>query len=333
MRYIVFPGCSLEKGAVGYPYWQSIEAILSHLGIELVEVDDWNCCGATEYIALNRMAAYALVARTLALAAKTDGLREMVAPCSACYLNLSKADTYLTQDTRLAEKVNRALAAGGLHYHPGSVKTRHFLDVIVNDVGYKKIAEKVTKPLKGLRIAPYYGCLIGRPAFYGQIDDPEYPVTLDKLLRVLGAEVVDYPVKAHCCGGHMTQISEATAFDLIRRLIKSAADSHADLIVTVCPMCQMNLDGFQNAMNRYFKTDYRIPVLYFTQMMGLAFGESARRVGIGTEIVDARPALSRIGVEVPSADEVKSAARARRSKEALPMPVMPEEEEEVTVYD
>ncbi len=327
MRYSVFPGCSLEKGAIGYPYWQSMEAVLQPLGIELVEVDDWNCCGATEYIALNRMASYALVARTLALAAKTEGLREMVAPCSACYLNLSKADTYLTQDATLAEKVNLALTAGGLHYKPGAVKTRHLLDVIVNDVGYKTIEANVVKPLTGLRIAPYYGCLIGRPAFYGQIDDPEYPVTLDKLMRALGAEVVDYPMKAHCCGGHMTQISEATAFDLIRRLVKGAADYHADLIVTVCPMCQMNLDGFQNAMNRYYKTDYQIPVLYFTQMMGLAFGKSARELGIGAEIVDARPALSRIGVQVPPVEEAKPARKPRRPKEALPMPAMPNGEE------
>lgn len=328
MKYSVFPGCSLEKGAIGYPYWQSMEAVLKPLGVELVEVDDWNCCGATEYIALNRMAAYALVARTLALAAKTDGLREMVAPCSACYLNLAKTDTYLTQDTPLAEKVNVALEAGGLHYKPGSVKTRHLLDVIVNDIGYKPIEDQVTKPLAGLRIAPYYGCLIGRPAFYGQIDNPEYPVTLDKLMRALGAEVVDYPMKAHCCGGHMTQISEASAFEMIRRLVKGAADYKADLIVTVCPMCQMNLDGFQGAMNRYFKTDYHIPVLYFTQMMGLAFGESARTLGIGSEIVNARPALARIGVEVPPVEEEgKPVKKPRRPKEALPLPTMPGREE------
>ncbi len=328
MRYSVFPGCSLEKGAAGYPYWQSMEAILKPLGVELVEVDDWNCCGATEYIALNRMAAYSLIARTLALAAKTDGLREMVAPCSACYLNLSKADKYLTDDAALADKVNVALGAGGLHYKPGTVKTRHLLDVIVNDVGYKAVEQQATKSLAGLRIAPYYGCLLTRPAVYGQTDSPEYPTALDKLMKVLGAEVVDYPMKAHCCGGHMTQISEASAFDMIRRLVKGAADYHADIIVTVCPMCQLNLDGFQGAMNRYYKGDYHVPVLYFTQMMGLAFGLDAATLGIGAEIVDARPALSRIGVQVPPPEEeAKPAHKPRRPKEALPMPVMPGSEE------
>jgi heterodisulfide reductase subunit B len=288
-------------------------------------VEDWNCCGATEYIALNRMAAYALVARNLAQATKNDGLKEMVAPCSACYLNLSKCDAYLTEDAALALNVNAALAEGGLSYKPGSIKVRHLLDVVVNDVGYERVATRVTQPLTGLRVAPYYGCLVGRPAFYGQIDSPEYPVTLDKLLKVLGAEVVDYPMKAHCCGGHMTQISEAVAFELIRRLVKGAADYQADLIVTVCPMCQLNLDAFQGGMNRYFKSDYHVPVLYFTQMMGLAFGYDAVELGIGAELVDARPALARIGVQVPQAPA--PARKPRRPKEALPMPAMPQEQE------
>ncbi len=325
MKYLIYPGCSLEKGAAGYPYWQSTLAAAQALDIELVEVDDWNCCGATEYIALNRMAAYALIARSLALASKMNGYREMIAPCSACYLNLSKADKYLGEDASLAAKVNTALAEGGLSYQPGTIKTRHLLDVLVNDVGYAAIAQRVTKPLKGLRIAPYYGCLIGRPAFYGQIDDPEYPTALDKLLKTLGAEVVDYPMKAHCCGGHMTQISESVAFDLIHQLVKGAADYNADLIATVCPMCQLNLDGFQGAMNRYYKTNYQMPVLYFTQMMGLAFGLDAATLGIGAEVVDARPALSRIGVQVPPPAEEPLARKSHKSKEALPMPVMPEE--------
>jgi heterodisulfide reductase subunit B len=302
-------------------------AILKPLEIELVEIEDWNCCGATEYISLNRMAAYALIARNLAQAVKTDGPKQMIAPCSACYLNLNKCDHYLGEDEKLAAKVNAALAAGGLSYQPGTIKMRHLLDVVVNDVGYDAIAAKVTKPLKGLRVAPYYGCLIGRPQFDGRIDEPEYPVTLDKLMKVLGAEVVDYPMKAHCCGGHMTQISEGVAFDLIRRLVKGAADYHADLIVTVCPMCQLNLDAFQGAMNRYFKTDIHMPVLYYTQMMGLAFGFDAATLGIGAELVDARPALARIGVEVPPPAEETRKHKPRRPKEELPMPTMPGREE------
>jgi heterodisulfide reductase subunit B len=314
MKYSYFPGCSLERNAAAYH--QSTMAVAEVLGIELAEIEDWNCCGATEYIALNRTAAYALVARNLAQATKNDGIKQLVAPCSACYLNLVKTDRHLREAPRLAENVNLALAEGGLHYTPGTIQVRHSLDVIVNDLGYDAVAAKVTKPLYGLRVAPYYGCLIVRPT-YQAFDDPEYPTTMDKLLRVLGAEVVYYPLKAHCCGGHMTQISEEVGFDLIHQLVKGAADYEADLVVTLCPMCQLNLDAFQGAMNRHFKTNYHMPVLYFTQMMGLAFGLDAGKLGIGAELVDARPALAKIGVEPPPEEPKK---KEKRPKEALPMP-------------
>ena len=177
----------------------------------------------------------------------------------------------------MAERTNAALAAGGLHYDPGSLRIRHLLDVIVDDVGLEALAAKVTRPLHGLRLAPYYGCLIVRPPLNGDRAadgaNPEYPTHLDRLLRKLGAEVVDYPLKTHCCGGHMTQISAETAYELIRRLLQMRRSEYeADCIVTVCPMCQLNLDAYQSQVNRHFGTDFRLPVLYFTQMIGLALG-------------------------------------------------------------
>jgi heterodisulfide reductase subunit B len=196
------------------------------------------------------------------------------------------------------------------------------LDVIVNDAGYDAVAARVTKPLHGLRVAPYYGCMIVRPGYQGGFDDPEYPKTLDRLMAALGAEVVDFPLKAQCCGGHMTQISEPVALEMIRRLIKNASDYEADIIVALCPMCQLNLDAYQESVNKFFKTNYKVPVLYFTQLMGLAFGLPAAELGIGKEFVDARPALAKIGVEVPVAEVPK---KKKPSKEALPMPRMPEE--------
>lgn len=322
LRYNYFPGCSLERNAEAYH--KSAMAIAGPLGLEFQEIDDWNCCGATEYISLHMLASYALIARNLAQAVKGNGALDLVAPCSACYLNLSKCDKYLRADADLAEKVNVALAAGGLSYKPGAVKVRHLLDVLVNDVGCDKMKARVTRPLKGLRVAPYYGCLISRPGLRTDEHDPEYPTSLDDLLACLGAEVVDFPLKTHCCGGHMTQISEGTGFELIRRLVKGAADYHADMIVTVCPMCQLNLDAFQGAMNRYFKTAYQVPVLYYTQMMGLAFGLGAEALGIGSELVDGRPALAKIGVEVPPPAE--AAPKKKRDDKSLPMPKMPAHE-------
>jgi len=320
--YRYYPGCSLEKNARSYH--QSLMAIAGQLGLKLDRVKDWNCCGATEYISLAVLPAYALAARNLALAAPDNGdPAELVAPCSACFLNLIKADKYLQRRPDLSEKVNVALAEGGLHYDPGSVKVRHLLEVIVRDMGFDAVHAQVEQPLTGLRVAPYYGCLIVRPGFDGSFDDPEYPTTLDRLLDTLGASVVDYPVKAHCCGGHMTQISEAIALELLRRLLKNAADEGADVIATLCPMCQLNLDAYQDAVNRHFGTDYDIPVLYFTQLMALAFGISPEAAGIGQEFVDARPALARIGME--SEEEKPTARSRRRDKVALPMPAMPEE--------
>ncbi len=320
MKYSYYPGCSLERNAIAYH--QSTMAVAAPLGIEFAEVEDWNCCGATEYIAIELLPAYALIARNLALAAsQASNGGQLVAPCSACFLNLSKTNYYMTDSPELAGQVNAALAAGGLHYEPGSVQVRHLLEIIVNDVGYEAVAEKVTKPLYDLRVAPYYGCLIVRPGFEGVFDDPEYPTTLDKLMRVLGAAVVDFPLKAHCCGGHMTQISEPVALDLIRRLLKNAADYEADVIVTLCPMCQLNLDAYQENVNKHFGTDYRIPILYFTQLMGLAFGIPTGELGFGKEFVDAAPALAKIGAEPP-----KKPKKKRPPKEALPMPSMPEEE-------
>ena len=314
MKYGYYPGCSLERNASAYH--KSAMAVAKPLGIEFAEVDDWNCCGATEYMSLAALPAYSLIARNLALAGQLDDNGgQIIAPCSACFINLSKTNRYMADSKELADDVNASLEAGGLHYEPGSLHVRHLLEVFVNDVGYDAVAEKVTKPLYGLRVAPYYGCLIVRPG-YDAFDDPEHPTSLDKLMRALGAEVVDYALKAHCCGGHMTQISEPVALEMIRRLLKNAADYEADAIVTLCPMCQLNLDAYQANVNRHFNTDYKIPILYFTQLIGLAFGFTPREMGIGKEFVSAKPALAKIQAEQP-----KPARKPRSaSKTALPMP-------------
>ena len=321
MKYGYYPGCSLEKNAIAYQL--STMAVAGPLGIEFQEIEDWNCCGATEYISINLQAAYALVGRNLALASEQNlngDKKQLVAPCSACFLNLKKTDHYMAESPELTEQVNTALAAGGLHYDPGEVIVRHLLDIVYNDVGLDEIKKKVTKPLYNLRIAPYYGCLIVRPGDMESFDNPEYPTSMDKMMRVLGAEVVDFPMKAHCCGGHMTQISENVALDLIQRILKNAADYEADAIVTLCPMCQLNLDAYQEQVNKHYGTDYKIPILYFTQMIGLALGLDAEALGFGKEFVDAGPALKKIGVKPPPKPKKK-----RKSKDELPMPVMPEE--------
>jgi len=332
MRYAYYPGCSLTRSAE--PYDLSAKAIAAPLGLSLEEVDDWNCCGATEYISINKNAAYALVGRNLALAAQQGVSKDLVAPCSACYLNLRKVDHYMGAYPEIRERTNAALAAGNLHYEPGAMHVRHLLDVVVEDVGFENLKERVVRPLDGLRVAPYYGCLIVRPQWNGGRGaspehsggggvDPEYPTHLDRLLRTLGAEVVDFPLKTHCCGGHMTQISADTAYELIRRLLHNASEYEADLIVTACPMCQLNLDAYQSQVNRHFGTSFHLPVLYFTQMIGLAMGIAPAELGIGREVTPAREVLGRIGAAAPTAPE--AAPRRKRDDKALPMPRRREE--------
>src|SRR5512136_27568 len=328
MKYIFYPGCSMERSARAY--LDSLMAIRETLDIELEEIDDWNCCGATEFMAVSPVAGHALIGRNLALAEQqTDGTNTVMAGCSACYLNLAKTDHYMLESPQLSTAVNTALAAGGLHYTPGAVKVRHLLDVLMHDIGLDTIRRNVIRPLYGLRVAPYYGCMILRPDFDHRFNYPEYPAQLDQILGVLGAEVIDFPMKLDCCGGHMTQISKPVALELIRRLIHSAAEYKADMLVTLCPMCQLNLDAYQAEMNHYFHTNYHVAVTYFTQLIGLAFGKDPKELGFGREFVDARPALSHIGVQVPVSEPVAT-PKPKRSKQALPMPSLRRDKEEAS---
>ncbi|HEY3369453.1 MAG TPA: heterodisulfide reductase-related iron-sulfur binding cluster, partial [Prolixibacteraceae bacterium] len=163
-KYIYYPGCSMEGSAK--TYYESLNIIKHDLDMDLDEIDDWNCCGATEYVGINLIPAYSLIARNLAIASnQANGTNTVMAPCSACYLNLEKADYYMAERPSLGAKVNEALAEGGLHYDPGFLQIRHLLDVIINDVGLEAIKNKVTNPLKGLRVAPYLGCMVPRPDY------------------------------------------------------------------------------------------------------------------------------------------------------------------------
>jgi len=318
--YLFYPGCSMESSAKAY--YHSVMSVCKTLDVKLNEIEDWNCCGATEYLSLDVTPAYALIARNLALAEQqANGSKTVVAPCSACYLNLSKADHYMHENKAFGEKINTALAAGGLHYDPGELIVRHLLDVIINEVGMDKVKEKVIKPLTGLRVAPYIGCMLPRPDYNDRYSDSEHPFELDDLLKALGAEVIDFPLKTACCGGHMTQIGPDTAFELIRRLISSADDYKADVMVALCPMCQMNLDAFQGQMNGYFHTNYKMPILFFTQLMGLAFGEKPENLGFGSEFVSAHEAMKRIGVQTPLPQDAKPAPK---KPAGLPMPALRE---------
>ena len=287
MKYAYYPGCSLEAGSAAYD--MSVRAVMKALDVELDEIDDWNCCGATEYFTQDRLTATSIIARNLAI---VDPLHEqLVAPCAACFLNLKKTDHLMAEDPETNAQVNTALAAGGLSYEPGTVRVRHLLDLLAIDIGEERLRQKVTQPLTGIRVAPYYGCQVVRPA--DGFDDPEYPMKMDEMFAWLGADVVDYPVKSHCCGGHMTQISESQSLELIRRLLQSASDYKADLILCMCPMCQLNLDLYQGRVNNYFNESFNIPIVFFTQLLGVALGIGMKELGFGKEIVPAEEVIEK----------------------------------------
>ncbi len=288
MRYYTyFPGCSASEGGAKAYNW-SAQAVSKVLDIDLVELEDWNCCGSTPSISVDELGALCMAARDLALAEKR-GL-DMVTPCSACYVVLNHTNAYLKGYPLIKAKVDEALAAGGLEYH-GTVKVRHLLDIVTSDIGYDAIESKVKNPLSGLRVAPYYGCQVVRPGF--GFDHPESPQSLDKLIASLGAEPTFFPLKARCCGGSLIISEEDLALDLIRRLLESASNNGAECLVTVCPLCQTNLDAYQSQVNKKFKTKFNLPVLFFTQLMGVAFGLGEEELGLKAGIVPAGRVLAK----------------------------------------
>jgi heterodisulfide reductase subunit B len=284
-QYAYYPGCSLESLAKSY-HQSAIESC-RELGVELKEIEDWNCCGATAYFHADELLAYSLVARNLAKAEKA-GL-DFVAPCSACYKNAYFTNAYLKEDPDLAEHINYALEADNLHVD-GTLNVRHLIEIFIEDVGLEEIEAKVTNPLKDLRVAPYYGCQLIRPRKNDEnTEDPQY---FEKLLSAIGAEPIDYGTKTRCCGGSLIITNREAALDMIRNLLLDAVKNEADVIATTCPMCNVNLEVYQRQVNREFGTDFSIPAMYFTQLIGSALGIASNRLGIGRELVSAAPALT-----------------------------------------
>lgn len=285
-EYAYFPGCSLEKMAISY-HLSTLESA-KKLGIKLRELDDWNCCGATTYFYIDELLAYTLCARNLAIAEQT-GL-EVVAPCSACYKNMYFTSAAMKKDADLAEHVNFALEEDNLKYN-GNVNVKHLIEVFAYDVGEDELKKKVTNPLKGVRVAPYYGCQIVRPQ--KDKEDVEQPQFFENVLSAIGATPVHYPLKMRCCGGSLIISGRTAALSMVRNLLQCAVDSQADVIATACPMCQVNLEVYQQQVNLEFGTNFSFPVMYFTQLIGLALGVPKKKLGIGKEFVSLAPSLFR----------------------------------------
>ncbi len=287
MKYFYYPGCSLEGTALEYD--ASTRVVMEALGVKLEEIEDWTCCGASAADTAGAILSMVLPARNLALAEKAGSGTDVVVPCSACYLNLKKVEDHTRRDERLRSKVNLVLEEEHLAYR-GESRPRHLLDVMATDIGASRIMGEVRIPLGGLQVVPYYGCQALRP--YRVFDDPEEPRSMEPLLEALGAQIFPWTMGAKCCGAGLMTTKKPVAMELVTALLKEARG--ADCIVTICPMCQMNLECFQKNASNMAGEDLTISVLYLPQLIGIALGIDWDKLRLKSNIAFLKPLQSKL---------------------------------------
>jgi heterodisulfide reductase subunit B len=292
MKIGYYPGCSLH--ATAREFDQSLKAIAGPLGIDLTEIDDWSCCGATSAHATNHLLAVSLAARNLALA-EAQGLGAVVAPCAACYSRLATARHELAEDAALARKVNGVIDRESFR---NTVKVQSIAEALRDLAG--SIKAKTAKPLEGLKVACYYGCLLVRPAAVTGFDDAEAPSAMESAIAACGAEPVEWRAKLDCCGGGFSMSRTASVLRLGRAIIDDARAAGAHAIAVACPMCHSNLDFRQVAMARSAGVA-AMPILFLTQIVGLGLGLSAEALGLGRHFVDTAPVVHRIAASAAAA--------------------------------
>ena len=287
-RIAYYPGCSLHS--TGAEFDHSTKAVCKELGLELVEPDGWVCCGSSPAHHADHTTAAAFPIKNLSLIEKS-GLKQVAAPCSSCYSRFKIASHQVATDARLAQQVSEKIG----YQYQNSVEVLHILDAIMNKIGPDKIAARTTQPLKGLRVACYYGCLYSRPPAITGADNPEYPMTMDRLVRALGAEPIDWNGKTDCCGGSVVFSQLEPGLALARKVLEDARAHGADVIATVCPLCDMNLDTRQVQIKNL---GFEMPILYATQLMAMAFGLDHKATLLAKCVVDPRPMLREKGFAV-----------------------------------
>lgn len=286
MDYSYYPGCSVHSSAPQYE--ESTQAVAKMLGLGLHEIEDWNCCGATAYMSIKELTSFAISARNLAIAGKKK--RDVVTPCSGCYVVLQKTNKYMNEFEDVKNKVNLALSEAKLNYN-GDVNVKHLLEIFTDDLGFEKLKKAVLKPLTGLKVACYSGCQLSRPG--KEFDDPEVPTKLDMFVGALGATPTYFPLKAACCSGSVMGTQRSAGIQLVSNILECADKYGAECIVVPCPLCQMNLDAYHDIAKSKYGKKFELPVLYFTQLLGLALGIEPARLGFGKEIVSADKIIKR----------------------------------------
>ncbi len=282
MKFAYYPGCTTKLMSLEYD--KSVRETAQYLGVELEEMPDWNCCGASSGHIISNELALALTSRNLAQANKMS--LDIATPCPACFLRHRIAEYELDNSPHLKASIEADIGTKlALNQ-----KTRHVLDVFYNDVGIDAIRKRVRKSLQGLRVVCYYGCYLVRPSAITGFDDPENPITMDRIMETLGAEVIDWSGKVDCCGGGASINAPEIHKKLVGKIVMYASQAEADAIVVACPLCQANLDIYQP------KDVAPLPVFYFSELTALALGSPNVKEWLSRHMTDATGLLERVNL-------------------------------------
>lgn len=305
MKLAYYPGCSSEGSAIEYDLSTKKTALL--LETELMELKDWNCCGATSAHNTNKLLSLALPARNLAIA-EQNGMDMILAPCAACYNRLHSTELIARKDEAVREQIKEVIDMD----FAAQTSTISVLEWLDGKVGADKIKAMVKNPLKGMKAACYYGCLLVRPVEHTGFDDPEDPRSMDRIVQALGAETVDWPFKVECCGAALATSRPEIGAKMIYDVISNARDAGADCLVTACPLCMLNLDMRQAGAEKAAGEKLGLPVYYVTELVALAGGASPDEVGIGKHFVEATSYLA----SLPARAAAMEAAAPKKAEKA-----------------
>lgn len=289
-EYSFYPGCSSERKASASNYMVSVDAMCAKLDIKLNEIPDWNCCGASiGYAEGGELPRHVMNARNIALSEQNNPGQDIVATCAACWLGAKETADRLDASAQLLADTKEVLKEAGLDVQlKNETPIRHMVEVLIEDIGYEGLKEPMVKPLEGIKFAGYVGCQTNRP-FGVDGESFENPMYLDKMVETVGGEAItDYEKKVTCCGGALAFSEPEKSQKQIKDIIEAAYDQGADMIVTPCPVCQMNVEVYQDQINKHYGTKFHIPVTYYSQLLTVAYGGSAKEAGLDGNIIRAK---------------------------------------------
>ncbi len=288
MDYLYFPGCTLHTKAKSFD--RTARDCSKLLGFELKELPNWTCCGATFPLATDNIMALLPPSRMLANAREQG--TDLTTLCAVCFNVVKRTNRLIQEDGEKRDKINNFLEKN----YQGDLRVVHYLEILKRDLGFAALKERVQRPLSGLKVAAYYGCMLLRPFEEMEFDDKERPTLFEELLEALGAEAVEFPYKIECCGSFQSVGSPEVATECAYKILRSAIKNGAEMIASTCPMCTFNIDHKQSDIKRKYLDFKRIPVLYFTQLLGIAMGLDYQTLGFEQNFVDPLPLLKGKGL-------------------------------------